>query len=166
MSVAAKLIREARQAAGLTQAELARRSRTSQSAVAAYESAAKVPTAGTLDRLLHAAGAKIGTLPLRPKGLRRAGLRKLLHDHRDEILEVAAKNGATNVRVFGSIARGEEGYGSDVDLLVDMDPGCSLLDQVRVRRALAKLLGVEVDVVTSGGLLDRDAGILEEATPI
>jgi transcriptional regulator with XRE-family HTH domain len=57
MSVAAKLIREARQAAGLTQEELARRSRTSQSAVAAYESAAKVPSATTLDRLLRAAGS-------------------------------------------------------------------------------------------------------------
>lgn len=166
MSVAAKLIREARQAAGMTQAELARRSRTSQSAVAAYESAAKVPTAETLDRLLHAAGVRIGTQPLPRRSRRTAALRKLLHDHRHEILETAAKHGATNVRVFGSVARGEERDRSDVDLLVDMNPGYSLLDQVRLRRALNRLLGVEVDVVTSGGLLESDAAILKEAISI
>jgi len=51
-------------------------------------------------------------------------------------------------------------------LLVDMAPGRSLLDQVRLRRALTDLLGAEVDVVTSGGLLDRDTSILKEAIPI
>lgn len=166
MGIAAKLIRQARQAAGLTQKELARRSRTSQSAVAAYESGAKVPTAETLDRLLRAAGARIGALPLRRRDRRSAGLRKLLRDHRDEILELAARNGATNVRVFGSVARGEERHGSDLDLLVDIGPGCSLLDQARLRRALIELLGVEVDLVASGGLLDRDAAILREAIPV
>lgn len=166
MSVAARLIREARQAAGLTQGELARRSFTSQSAVAAYESAAKVPTAETLDRLLRSAGVTIETRPLPRGGRRNATLQELLRERRDEILEVAAKNGAANVRVFGSVARGEEQHGSDVDLLVDMDPGCSLLDQVRLRRALIGLLGVEIDIVTSGGLLERDAGILKEAIPV
>lgn len=166
MSSAAKLVREARRAAGLTQEELARRSRTSQSAIAAYESAAKVPTAETLSRLLQAAGFRLGTLPLPGKGCHSAALRKLLRARRDEILEVAAANGATNVRVFGSIARGEERDWSDVDLLVDMQPGSSLLDQVRLRRALTGLLGVEVDVVTSGGLLDRDAAIFREAVPV
>lgn len=166
MGVAAKLIREARRAAGLTQGQLARRSRTSQPAVAAYESAAKVPTAETLDRLLRAAGVRITTLPLSQSDQRTAGLRKLLRDRRSEILEVTARNGASNVRVFGSVARGDEGEGSDVDLLVDMEPGRSLLDQVRLRRALNELLGVEVDVVTSGGLLDRDEDILREATPL
>lgn len=73
---------------------------------------------------------------------------------------------ATNVRVFGSVARGEEGPTSDLDLLVDMRPGYSLLHQVRLRRDLKKLLGVEVDVVTSGGLLDRDIEILAEAIPV
>lgn len=73
---------------------------------------------------------------------------------------------ATNVRVFGSVARGEERPTSDLDLLVDMRPGYSLLHQVRLRRDLKKLLGVEVDVVTSGGLLDRDIEILAEAIPV
>jgi len=166
MSIAAKLIREARLAAGMTQGELARRSRTSQSAVAAYESGAKIPTAETLDRLLRSAGVRIATEPLPRRNRRTAALRRLLHDHRDEILKTAARHGASNVRVFGSVARGEERHGSDVDLLVDMERGRSLLDQVRLRRALTGLLGVEVDVVTSSGLLQRDLAILKEAISI
>lgn len=165
MSIAAKLIREARRAVGMSQDELARRSQTSQSAVAAYESAAKVPTAATLDRLLRAAGVGIGTYPL-PRSRRSGSVRKLLQDHREEIVETAGRHGARNVRVFGSLARGEERQGSDIDLLVDMDRGYSLLDHVRLRRALNELLGVEVDVITTGGLLERDTSILEEATPI
>ncbi|MBI2238997.1 MAG: nucleotidyltransferase family protein, partial [Actinobacteria bacterium] len=86
---------------------------------------------------------------------------------REEILELVAAHHATNVRVFGSIARGEETGRSDVDLVVDMEAGRSLLDQVRLRRALSGLLGVDVDLVTSGGLLERDRStILEEAIPI
>ncbi|MBA3628238.1 MAG: helix-turn-helix domain-containing protein [Actinobacteria bacterium] len=160
------MIRESRQAAGLTQGELALRSRTSQSAVAAYESGAKVPTSETLDRLLRATGVSIGTQPLPGKNRSTLALAKLLRDHRDEILDIAAGNGATNVRVFGSVARNEEHQGSDVDLLVDMGPGRSLLDLVRLRRALTNLLGAEVDVVTSGGLLNRDTAILKDAIPI
>jgi len=91
----------------------------------------------------------------------------LLHERREEILEAAAAQHAGNVRVFGSVARGEETGGSDIDLMVDMEPGRSLLDQVRLRRALSQLLEVQVDVVTSGGLLERDRStILEEAIPI
>lgn len=81
-------------------------------------------------------------------------------------LDIAASNGATNVRVFGSVARKEEHQASDVDLLVDIGPGRSLLDQVRLRRDLTNLLGTQVDIVTSGGLLDRDTAILEVAIPI
>lgn len=68
--------------------------------------------------------------------------------------------------MFGSVARNDERTGSDIDLLVDMEPGRSLLDQVRLRRALTELLGVEVDVVTSGGLLKRDSSIVDDAVPL
>ena len=79
---------------------------------------------------------------------------------------MAAHHGG-NVRVFGSVARGEESDRSDVDLLVDMKPGGSLLDQARLRRALSELLGVAVDVVTAGGLMPRDRGtILQDAVPL
>ena len=91
-------------------------------------------------------------------------LRHLLSERREEILKLAAHHHAGNVRVFGSVARGQETDRSDIDLLVDMEPGRSLLDQVRLRRAMSELLGVDVDVVTSGGLLPRDRStILDEA---
>lgn len=166
MILSAKLIREARSAAGMTQTELARRAGTSQSAIAAYESGAKIPTVATLERLLRAAGAGLTSSPSRV-GRRTSRLRRLLHEHRQEVLEVAANHHASNVRVFGSVARGEETDRSDVDLLVDMEPGRSLLDQVRLRRAVSELLGIEVDVVTSAGLRERDRHtILKEAVLI
>ena len=166
MVLSATLIKEARTAAGLTQAELARRAGTSQPAVAAYESGDKIPTVTTLERLLRVAGATLTASHPRSGGRTRR-LPRLIHDHRREILETAERHHATNVRVFGSVARGQDTDRSDIDLLVDMDPGRSLLEQVRLRRALAELLGVEVDIVTSGGLLGRDRElILKEAVPI
>jgi hypothetical protein len=167
MGIGPELIRRARRAAGFTQAELARRAATSQSAVAAYESGAKTPTVETLERLLHAAGQRLGSgpAPTTRKGRSRR-LVRMLRQHRSAILAIASEHHASNVRVFGSVARAQESSGSDIDVLVDMDPGGSLLDQVRLRRALIELLGVEVDVVSSRGLLPRDSAILDEAVPL
>lgn len=165
MTLSARLIKEARTAAGLTQVELARRAGTSQPTIAAYESGDKIPNVATLERLLGAAGASLTTN--HPQRMQRtARFRRLLSERRKEILEVAATHHASNVRVFGSVARGEETGRSDIDLLVDMEPGRSLLDQVRLRRAMTELLGVDVDVITTGGLLQRDRSIFEEAVPI
>lgn len=164
--MAARLIKDARTGAGFTQSELAERAGTSQPTIAAYEAGSKVPTVSTLERVLRATGTNL--VASRPSsGLPSGRLRGLLERRRNEIVELAARHHARNVRVFGSVARGEETGTSDVDLLVDMDPGGSLLDQVRLRRDLRELLGVDVDVVTSGGLLERDrATILPEAVPI
>ena len=166
MRLAARLIKEARSAAGLTQAQLAERAGTSQPTIAAYEAGDKVPNVSTLERVLRATGTTL--VASRSPSARPSGrLRRLLEQRREEIVELAARHHARNIRVFGSVARGEETNASDVDLLVDMDPGRSLLDQVRLRRELAELLGVEVDVVTTGGLLERDEGsILGEAVPL
>jgi len=90
----------------------------------------------------------------------------LLREKREEILRIAAKHGACNVRVFGSVARGEAGDESDIDLLVEFGPGRSLLDQAGLVADLEELLGRKVDVVTAGGLywlLRRR--ILKEARP-
>ena len=165
-TLAARLIKDARTGAGFTQSELAERAGTSQPTIAAYEAGNKVPTVSTLERVLRATGTTL--VANRPSsGLPSGRLRRLLEGRRDEIVELAARHHARNVRVFGSVARGEETGTSDVDLLVDMDPGCSLLDQVRLRRDLRELLGVDVDVVTSGGLLERDqATILAEAVAL
>jgi predicted nucleotidyltransferase len=75
-----------------------------------------------------------------------------LREKRGEILRIAAKHGARNVRVFGSAARGEAKPGSDLDFLVELEPGRSLLDQAALVLDLEELLGRKVDVVTERGL--------------
>lgn len=79
-------------------------------------------------------------------------LEQLINKKREEILRICAKYGAQNVRVFGSAARGEAGAGSDIDLLVEFEPGRSLLDQAGLVAELEELLGCKVDVVTEKGL--------------
>jgi len=90
-----------------------------------------------------------------------------LRARRLEILGFAAAHGARNVRVFGSLARGENGSASDVDLLVEMEPGRSLLDLVGLWQDLEDLLRTRVDVISDAGvsphLRDR---IYAEAIPL
>lgn len=88
----------------------------------------------------------------------------LVVGHRDQIIGVAARHKARNVRVFGSVARGDAGEQSDVDLLVDFEAGSSLFDLLHLTEELERLLGRHVDVVSTGGLKDRDrTSILAEA---
>jgi len=90
-----------------------------------------------------------------------------LRAKRGEILRIAAKRGARNVRIFGSAARGEADERSDVDVLVDMEPGRSLLDLAGVLVDLEELLGCKVDVVTERGLRERiRERVLQEAVPL
>lgn len=89
-----------------------------------------------------------------------------LRHRREEILEIARRRGVRSVRVFGSIARGEASQASDIDLLVEFEPGRSLFDQVHLGADLEALLNVRVDVVPAGGLLPRDGHIIEEAIPL
>jgi predicted nucleotidyltransferase len=91
----------------------------------------------------------------------------LRSERRDDILRVAARRGAKNVRVFGSVARGEAGKDSDLDLLVAWEPGRSLLDHAGLVQDLQELLGVKVHVGTEKSLhwYVRDR-ILREATPL
>jgi predicted nucleotidyltransferase len=79
-----------------------------------------------------------------------------LRARRADVIEIAARHGATNVRVFGSVARGSADERSDVDFLVDFDDGRSLLDLVRLERDLRALLDVDVDVVTEAELRPRN----------
>ena len=95
------------------------------------------------------------------------GTDALLKTKRDEILRIAEKHGARNVRVFGSFARGEAGPESDIDFLVEMEPGRSLLDLGGLWADLTELLGRKVDIVTERSiywLLRRR--ILKEARPL
>jgi uncharacterized protein len=79
-------------------------------------------------------------------------LDKILKDEREEILRIAASHGAQNVRVFGSLARGEAVPDSDIDILVELDPGRSLLDIIAIKQDLEDLMGCEVDVVTEAAI--------------
>lgn len=79
------------------------------------------------------------------------------------MLSAARHHGADHVRVFGSVARGEERPGSDIDLLVRFEPGRSLFDLMGLEEELGDLLGVHVDVVSEGGLKPRDDRIRSES---
>jgi uncharacterized protein len=91
----------------------------------------------------------------------------LLSESREEVLQIAAKYGAHNVRVFGSVARGDADEMSDLDFLVEMEPGRSLLDLGGLQAELEALLGCRVDVVTEKGLKTRIRDrVLGEAVPV
>jgi predicted nucleotidyltransferase len=77
---------------------------------------------------------------------------EMIKARRDEILAVAHRHGAYHVRIFGSTARGEVAADSDIDILVAMEPGRSLLDVIDLGDELQELLGRKVDVLTEGGL--------------
>lgn len=94
-------------------------------------------------------------------------LEELLHEKREEILRIAARHGARNVRVFGSMVRGEANQASDIDFLVEMEPGRSLLDLGGLQVELESLLGRRVDVVTVRGLKARIRDrVLREAVAV
>lgn len=95
------------------------------------------------------------------------GITETLTTKRDEILRVASRHEARNVRVFGSVARGEAGLGSDVDFLVELEPRSTLLDHAALVRELRDLMGSEVDVVSDEGLRPRLRDrVLREAVPL
>jgi uncharacterized protein len=95
------------------------------------------------------------------------GIHVLKPDECQRILRIAAEHGARNVRVFGSAARGESGPDSDLDLLVELEPGRSLLDHIALCQDLEEMLGRKVDVVVEGGLSPYlQERILAEARPL
>lgn len=131
------MVRELRLAAGLTQQQLAGRAGVAQPNIAAYETGQRAPSDAMVARLRAAA-------PPRPS--------QVLADHRDAILALARQHRATHVRVFGSVARGEDVSGSDLDLLVTFAPDASVFDLAELIDALVDLTGLPVDVVSDGGL--------------
>jgi predicted nucleotidyltransferase len=95
------------------------------------------------------------------------GIDDLLRAKREEILRLASKYGARNVRIFGSVARGEAKLDSDVDVLVDLEPGRSLLEHAALMLELEELLRCKVDVATERGLRARVRDrVLREAVPL
>jgi len=92
---------------------------------------------------------------------------QLLQSKRSQIIQIAARHGAQNVRVFGSVVRGDARPDSDIDFLVDMEGGRSLLDLVKLSQDLEELLHRKVDVLTDGGLSPHlEQHIHAEAVPL
>jgi uncharacterized protein len=146
---AAALLATVRREAGLTQAELARRAKTSQAMVARYEAGAASPTVRTLARLLRAAGRELVLAgPATPdQPTRRGPVAALLRERRKEILAAADAVGASDVRIFGSVARGEEASESDIDLLVDFPAHeRGLFPLLKLADEIEAIVGRPVDV--------------------
>lgn len=148
MLAPAELLREARLEAGLTQAALAARAGTSQPALARYETGAVIPSLPTLERLLEGCGRAllIESVPTAEQENRP----RLEHVRRDRrrLVGAARRHGVRDLRLFGSTVREESGPESDVDLLVTLGPGRTLLDLVDFRTEASEILGLRVDVVT------------------
>lgn len=152
---AGAVLRSARKRAGLSQIELASRAGITQSVISAYESGRRQPSVPTLAALVEAAGYELEVSVREPGGdLSRltgpVGRRVL--EHRAELIAAAAAHGVANLRVFGSVTRGEDRPDSDVDLLADIPPGMGLFGLGRVAEALERILGAHVDLVPAGQL--------------
>jgi predicted nucleotidyltransferase/DNA-binding XRE family transcriptional regulator len=160
----ASLLRSARQGASQTQRELALRAGTSQPAVAAYESGSKTPTIPTLERLLSVCEHDLVIDSRRAQPPPTVGA---LRRRRRKLLDAAAAHGVANVRIFGSVARAQAGASSDVDLLVDLEPGRTLVDLAAFREDVRAIVGTPIDVATSD-VLKRTvrAEALREAVPL
>lgn len=170
------MIKDARVAADLTQAELAARAGTSQPALARYETGVALPSLPTLERLLSACGRRLQVRAVRatavsasPMSVRgQLGQRaRELRRHRRRLLDAGRQHGVQRIRVFGSVARGEDEAASDIDLLVDLEPGRTLLDLAAFRRHAEEILGTPVDVATPDILKERiRADALTGAVPL
>ena len=177
MAEIATLIRRARAEAGLSQSEVAQRCGTSQPALARYEGGLALPTISTLERLLSACGQQLDlhAVPANARSRQpassvrgRLGPRaSLLRRRRRRLLDAAQRHGVGRIRVFGSLACGEELPGSDIDLLVDLAPGRTLLDLAAFRREAQEILQIPVDVATPDMLKERiRTEVLAEALPL
>lgn len=171
VSRAGAVIREARQRAGLSQAELARRAGVSQPVISAYESGRREPGLSMLTKLVEASGQDLRLDVAAKPGFQRAlpdtTMGRRLERNRRTNVELAEHRGVSNVRVFGSVARGDDTEASDVDLLVDVGEGVGLLGLIGLEDELGEVLGRRVEVIPAAGL---KAGIapqaLAEAIPL
>jgi uncharacterized protein len=152
---AGALLRQARKRAGLSQAELAARAGVTQSVISAYESGHRQPSIPALTALIDATGHELVTsLKRSPGRLRRLSgpVGRRVRRHRHDLIAAAAAHGVRNLRVFGSVARGEDRPGSDVDLLADLPPGLSLFGLGRVEAELEAILGSRADLIPAADL--------------
>ncbi len=143
-------LRTRRERAGLTQSELAVLSGVAQPNIAAYETGTRSLSPRMRARLIDA---------MTPPSERVAR-------HRGAVRDIVDRNRGSAPRLFGSVARGEDRPGSDLDLLVDLDDSASLFDLARMHLELEELLGIRVDVLDEKGLRDKHRGILDDAVAL
>lgn len=158
---AAELIRDARLRAELTQVQLAHRAGVTQSVISTYENGRREPSLAALQRLLLAAGF-FTVIDLEPVA-DPPSLRERVSANRRELIDVIARLGGRNPRLFGSVARGEDGPDSDVDLMVDLRPGLGIFALMRIQDAAEQVLGVRVDVVAADGM---SADVVRGSVPL
>lgn len=139
----------------MSQTELAVRAGVAQSVISAYEAGRRQPALSTLARLIEAAGYDlVVNIRRKPRHLSRLSgpVGRKVRRKRRELVAAATAHDVTNLRVFGSVARGEDRPDSDVDLLADLPPGMGLLGLGRVQAEMEAILGSRVDLVPAGDL--------------
>lgn len=170
-SDAAAVLREARRRSGLSQTELARRANLAQPVISAYETGRREPGLTMLSKLVEASGHRLQVdlvaEPGQKRGLPDTPMGRRLRHHRRAIIDAVERHGATNVRVFGSVARGDDTSSSDVDLLVDLRDGVGLVGLIGLEHEIAETLKRDVDVVPAAKLkADLASQVLAEAIPL
>ena len=152
--MAGSILRTARERSGLSQAELARRAGIAQSVISVYENGRRQPSVPTLVRLTRLTGHELMlTIRSQPHSAPLDGpLGRRILSRRDRIHQVARHYGARVLGVFGTVARGQEGSESDVDLLVELPPTMGLLGLGRFQEDLEGLLEATVDLVPESDL--------------
>lgn len=164
MSSAAEIIHEARTAGGLTQAEFARRAGVTQSVISAYETGRREPSFATLRRMVAAADCILATSVIPAQA---QSTLDLVREHAAELRARLGALGAVDVRVFGSVARREETSTSDIDLLVELDPGVGLFALLQMQSAAEAILGRSVDIVPSDALkADAVDNVRRDSVPL
>jgi predicted nucleotidyltransferase len=139
----------------MSQQELAARAGVTQSVISAYESGHRQPAIPTLAALVDATGNKLVMglrRPPRRMGRLTGPVGRRVRRRRHDMVAAAATHGVRNLRVFGSVARGQDRPDSDVDLLVDLPPGLGLFGLGRVQAELEAILGTRVDLVPAQDL--------------
>jgi predicted nucleotidyltransferase/DNA-binding XRE family transcriptional regulator len=164
VTTAAELLRRARQRAGLTQHALAERAGVTQSVISAYEAGRREPSYAMLTRLVKSAGY---TLEPHLEPARQESALAMVRAHADELHAALGALGAVDIRIFGSVARGDETESSDVDLLVNLEADAGLFALLRMQSAAEAILGRSVDITPSSGLKpDVVEHVLREAVAL
>ncbi|MGM7670509.1 helix-turn-helix domain-containing protein [Microbacterium sp. A93] len=158
MGRAAELLRIARQESGLTQVALAQLAGVTQSVISEYENGRREPSFAVVDHLLSTIGLTIEVSPLL---VERGHVRTRVLARANELRAALEPLGAEIIRLFGSVARGDDTESSDVDLLVDVSPTVGMFDLLRMQREAEALLGRRVDLIPRSGLKPDIARIIE-----